>query len=293
MTKIAAAIPAIMAAATPQMLASIAMAAAAGGIDAYGRRQTQKTNDAANQQWLAYQDRKENAARLAEERGMKKAQSSLDQYLDTGTGEARAETIDTEADRLSGEFEQGLDEGAANVIASDPGAGRSDVFDEALAKSINTATTDARKRMQALARASAYGGSSGGMSMNDATRGMTAGTQIGNINMARGNNISALQRYQAVQPEIFEYRQSPMVPILQAGSMLMGGMDPSKMGSWGTSVFANGANAANPALTGFRPIARPANLGGTAVSTAGSPTGGGLSIFNPAVPDRGFSFMRV
>lgn len=289
MTKIAAAIPAILAAATPQMLASVAMAAAAGGIDAYGRRQTQKTQDAANQQWLAYQDRKEKNARAAEERGMKKAQSSLDQYLDTGTGEARAETIGTEADRLSGEFEQGLDEGAANVIANAPGAGRSEVFDEAMAKSINEATAESRKRMQALAKASAYGGSSGGMNMNDAMRGMDVGTKIGTINAARGNNINALQRFQNVQPEMFEYRQSPMVPILQAGSMLVGGMDPGG-GAFGQSIFKP---AAGSPASGFRPIARPAGLGTTAMSTAGSPTGVGGSVFNPAVPSRGFSFMRV
>jgi hypothetical protein len=130
------------------------------------------------------------------------------------------------------------------------------------------------------------------MGMTDQTRQMNTGIGLGTINNQRAGNLSVLDRFRGVQPEQFSYRQSPLVPILQAGSAVVGGINPGD-GAFGQSIFGKAAAAGSPAA-GFRPIARPAGLGGAAtMSTANAPRGAGSMLFQPAVATPGFSFMKV
>jgi len=221
-----------VAALAPQLIASLAMTAAATGIDAYGRRQVRKDQDAANTAWLDYQRR--NKARF----------------------EGLDESSRAEADRLEGIYGANeLDALAQDTLLSGQDPGRSDVFDTAMAKSLADATAEARKRIQGLAKASAYGGGTQfgqGQVLGEAFQ--DAGTSIGFTNNERRGNTGTLQRYQTVQPEVFEYEQSPLVPILQAGSMIVGGMGPDQ---WG-KMFGGGGLAPTSSI---RPLPRPAGLG--------------------------------
>lgn len=237
----------------PQLLTSLALAGASTAIDAYGRNRVRRDQDRANAAWLDYQRRNKARFELMDEAERAKAQTAFMENLDAQGQESRERIIDTEASRLEDLYGEGLDDLSQDVLAGAQDPGRSEVFDTAMAKSLADATAEARKRMQGLARASAYGGGTQfgqGQVLGEALQ--DAGTDIGFANINRSGNTGILQRYQSVQPEMFEYEQSPLVPLLQAGSMIVGGMDPS--------AFAKGANwLQNPgALTSsIRPVPKP------------------------------------
>ena len=238
---------------------------AAGGtlLDARGRRQHQRRQDAATQNWLDYQDRKTKQFNQQEEANRELAQIALNKNLEGSTQDAREDVINTEANRLEGEFTEGLPDLAGELTAGAQAPGTSQVFDEAMAAGLAETTKSVRERLAALAKATAYGGGSmGGMGVYDALRGQSAANEIVGINNNRRGDTNTLRRYQSVQPEILQYRQSPVVPLAKAaGNILLSGA---------------GADMFGPGMTT-----------GTGLTLAdGGPTGAG---FLP--PPRGFSFM--
>lgn len=254
-----------VAALAPTLLASLGMAAAATAIDAYGQRQVRKDQERANAAWLDYQRRNKARFEGMEESERANAEAAFRENLAMQDQGSREGIIDTEATRLEDIYGGGLDDLSRDVLASGQDPGRSEVFDTAMASSLAEATAEARKRMQGLAKASAYGGGTQfgqGQVLGGALQ--EAGTDIGFANTNRMGNTGTLQRYQTVQPEMFEYKQSPLVPLLQAGSMIVGGMDPTKFGAmFGTPIPAGAPTTAltGSAWTGVpRPQPRPAQF---------------------------------
>lgn len=264
-----------IAALAPQLPASLALAGASTMIDAAGRRRVQKDQDAANQTWLDFQRRRKAIAAGEEEAGRAKATTAFSENLDANTQENRENLIDTEAARLEADYASGLPALSQEVIGSGQDAGRSEVFDTAMARSLAEATAEARKRIQGLARSSAYGGGTQygqGQVLGDRFR--DASEDIGFANDSRRGSAASLQRYQTVEPEMLEYKQSPLVPLLQAGSMVVGAMDPSKL----SGLFGGAGGAVKSSLRPTpRPVSAPAQFSFMPQMSAYTPTmGGGL-----------------
>lgn len=240
-----------IAAISPALLGSLALGAGASLLTSSGLRATQRRNDAAKAAWLDYQNR--NKARLEgrEDANREKAQTAAGESLRMQSQASREGVIDAEAARLEENYGAGLPDIARDTLASSQEAGRSEVFDTEMAKSLAKATAEARDRIKALAKSSAYGGGTQfgmGQTLNDAYG--DAATEIGFVNDQRRGDIGILARHQQVQPEIFEYSPSPMVSLMQAGSAILGGMDPSSL----SGLFGAGGGAM---ASSIRPKARP------------------------------------
>jgi hypothetical protein len=244
MSKIALAFPALATMSAGTSLAiGAGLTAASIGVDAYGRKQNAKDQKKSNQQWQNFQDRQAQQFARRDEADQRRATAELDASLDAQDGESRAEVIDTEAARLEGEYAKDLP--TASGYEEGSNLAKSEVFNEALAKKIGSATQDARGRMQAMARMQATGGNTmGSMGMTDALRNQDTGLTLSGINRGRASDLAGLQRDQQRTPWIHEYDQSPLVPVLgAAGSLFMGG------GAQGLgAMFAGNAAAAGAPL---------------------------------------------
>lgn len=263
-----------IAAISPMLLGSLALGAGASLLQSSGLRATQRRNDVAKAAWLDYQNR--NKARLdaSETANREKAQTAAGESLRMQSQESREGVIDAEAARLEENYGAGLPDIARDTLASSQEAGRSEVFDTEMARSLAKATAEARDRIKALAKSSAYGGGTQfgmGQTLNDAYG--DAATEIGFTNDQRRGDIGILARHQTVQPEIFEYNPSPMVSLMQAGSTILGGMDPSSL----SGLFGGGSAMASS----IRPKANPRRLSFMPTQSAYVPSypmgaGGGL-----------------
>jgi hypothetical protein len=260
-----------IAALSPMLLGSLALGAGASLLQSSGMRATQKRNDAAKTAWLDYQNRNKARLEASETAGRERAQTAAGENLRMQSQESREGIIDAEAARLEENYGAGLPDIARDTVASSQEAGRSEVFDTEMARSLAKATSEARDRIKALAKSSAYGGGTQfgmGQTLND-TYG-DAATEIGFTNDQRQGDIRTLQRHQTVQPEVFEYQQSPLVSIMQAGSAILGGMDPSSL----SGLFGAGGGAM---ASSIRPKARPTGF-------SFLPTQSTQSAFVPSYP---------
>ena len=277
---------------TPALIGSLALGAGAAAINYAGQRKMQKQQDRANEEWMQFQNLKKQQADTIEQAEREKAKIGLEETLAQQTGDAIDDTIDTETDRLSAAFTEGLEGTADSMIAGAQAPGRDAVFDDAMAASLAKATGDARERLAALARASAYGGGTmGGLGQSLADANADAAMTIGNANLFRNSATENLRRWQTVQPEMFEFKQSPLVPIMQAGSALMG-LAGGGGGFWGKDLLAGAGGLTAPpmaavqsAVGGFSPAAATSS-GGSGMFTAT----GGANPFG-GMPSKGFSFM--
>lgn len=256
-----------LAALTPALLTSVGLGLGAAAISGMGQRAHQKRQTAANNAWLDYQNRQKARFQGMEETNRTKAQEAANESLRLNTQDSREGIIDAEAARLEENYGAGLPDIAQDTLGSAQDPGRSEVFDTAMARSLAKATEEARSRIKSLAKSSAYGGGTQfgmGQTLGDAYG--DAATEIGFTNDQRRGDVNTLQRYQTVQPEILEYRESPLVPLLQAGSMIVGGMDPSKF----SGMFGGGKMASS-----LRPLANP-RLASSGFSFMPVPSSGGF-----------------
>lgn len=265
MAKIAALMP---------LLASAALGAGSTLVERAGQKKFERDQEAANQRWLKYQRDKSAQFDQRETENKARADAAVNTNLAANTQENRQNVVDTEAARLGENFTAGIPQFARDTLGNAQQPGESQVFDEAMAKGLADTTAQARQRIQALAKASAYGGGTQfgqGQTLGDVLG--RAGEDVGFANDARSGNTRTLQRYQTVQPEVLEYKQSPMVPLLSAASSIVGGMDPSKLsgmfGTGGGAVASSIRPLARPASFSFMPTAAPAR-------SAFIPMGGGL-----------------
>jgi hypothetical protein len=226
-------------------------------------RQTQKRNDEAARQWLDYQNRQKGIFEGKETAARDAAKVASDENLRMQGQESREAVIDAEAARLEEQYGAGLPAAARDAVASSQEAGQDEVFDSEMAKSLAKATEDARSRIKALAKSSAYGGGTQfGMGQTlDQTYG-DAATDIGFLNDRRRGDQNTLLRHQQVQPEVFTYEKPGYVSAMEAASAIIGGMDPASL----SSLFGSGKMASS-----LIPKANP-RLMGTVATRAAQPT---------------------
>lgn len=239
----------------PALIGSLALGAGASVLSSMGQRAHTKRQNAANASWLDFQNRQKARFQGMEETNRVKAQEAAGENLRLNSQDSREGIIDEEAARLEESYGAGLPDVARDTLASSQDPGRSEVFDTAMARSLAKATEEARSRIKSLAKSSAYGGGTQfgmGQTLNDAYG--DAATEIGFTNDQRRGDVNTLQRYQTIQPEVLEYKESPLVPLLQAGSMIVGGMDPSKL----SGLFGGGKMASS-----LRPMANPRLMAGS------------------------------
>ena len=272
MTKVAALAPALMAM-SPAMAAGIGLAATGVGtaLQYRDQRQHQKRQDAANNSWINFQNQKSAEFDAQDDRNRQLAQAELSRNLDQSGGDTRMETINAETDRLTEDYTAGMPDISQEALTAG-GPDKSEIFDTALSNSVGNATAEARKRIQAMAKATAYGGGSmGSMGMNDMLRNQGTANAVGGINDGRMGDINTLRRYQSIQPEMLRFDQGAAAPILNAaGQFAMGGGLQGlgeTMAGWGTNLAPKSSLippvrptfAAAPAMSGsaFAPTPNP------------------------------------
>lgn len=270
MAKVAAIAPVLAGISAPAALGiGAALTGGSALLSRYGQNQHIKRQNEANDRWLAYQRDKTNRFEAKDRENRLKAEAALAENLDNSDGASRAATIAAEEERLADEFTKNIPTTADEIRGSGQETGISQVFDEELARSVGNATKEAKDRMKALATATAYGsGSMGSMGMTDMLRNIGTSNTLSGINNNRRGDIGILQRYQTVEPEFLEYKESPLVPIMNAAgsfflgggpqnlaSMLGGGGAASSTVSASTPSTATGAGSA--LTSSLRPVARP------------------------------------
>ena len=243
------------------MLISAALSAAGAAINYAGQKSAQSKNEKSKREWLAYQNRQKRIAQQREDEERNRARGELAKVEEANTRDAREEVIEDETARLTEDWEGSVRPASFTTDearGTGQEAGRSEVFDASLARELGDATEESRNRIRNLARATSYGsGTLGGMGMTLGDVFDNAATEVGFINDRRRGNTNTLQRYQTVEPEMFEYTGSPLASALSMGGSLVGSMG----GGGGLGSIFGGGSAAP--MTSPIPVPRPAGLGGT------------------------------
>ena len=163
----------------------------------------QDKQNAANAEWVAYQTKARNDAQAAEEADRQKASAAQQDTLAKVTPQAQEAAQGTEQARLNTLYTQGADPNAtanpASLALSGEKTGDS-TFMGGLTSAINNATSQARKRIAALATANSYGGSFGGLGTTVPEAFTHGGEDINLQNNMRQGNLKVFGVQQAVQP---------------------------------------------------------------------------------------------
>jgi hypothetical protein len=253
----------------PVSMVTLAGAAISAGAGIYEGQQaqaglaaTQQAQQSANDQWVAYQTRIHNQQAADEDAARSKATAAQQDTLNKVSPQAQAATQATEQDRLNSLYTRP----GASTAAGPGGPGASllsgessgnQTFMDSLTQQVNQATAAARKRIGALATASSYGGSFGGLGTTTPIIFAQGGNDINLQNAIRQGNLKTYGVEQQVQPVNYVVgpgttAQATLAKTLGsvAGS-LAGVGGPRALGdlSRGASVgIGAGFNAANPNL---------------------------------------------
>lgn len=150
--------------------ASAAVSAGATGVSAYMNNQNINAQNRANDQWRQYQEqqRREEQARQEEQR--KNADAARTQTLGDMTADKQMEAQATEEDRLKQIYgeDQSYNNADTNAALLSGQQNGGEAFKADLAERVSKASTEARKRIEALARINSYGGSFGGLANRNA-----------------------------------------------------------------------------------------------------------------------------
>lgn len=249
-----------------------------------------REQDAANQQWMDYQRKQTERATARDDELRSRNEASLGRYLDQADETSRLENIDAETERLTGLYDAGLEESVAvgpsgDAVMSDAGGFGSREFRDAVGGEVSRALADARERMSALARASAYGGSYGGMGTTQSEALADAGSSMALVNEMRGRNAQTLGRYQEVQPEQLQFQSSGLGELMSGigGSLAGAGLGADLDGILGGGMpGAASASTASPTAGAGPRVTRPSLS--FAPGTGQTPPGLSFSGVSPVRP---------
>ena len=195
----------------PTALVALAGSAITAGASLYEGQQaqagieaTQKAQQDANNQWVEYQQKIHNEQAQAEDAARTKATQAQQDTLSKVSPDAMKATQATEQDRLNSLYNK---PGAGAAAGTDPTAhllsGEStgnQTFMDSLTSQVNQATAAARKRIGALATASSYGGSFGGLGTTTPITFAQGGNDINLQNAIRQGDLKTYGVQQQVQP---------------------------------------------------------------------------------------------
>ena len=196
----------------PVSMATLAGAAVSAGAGIYegqqaqaGYQATQNAQQQANNQWVEYQQKIHNQEAQAEDAARTKATQAQQDTLSKVSPQAQEATQSTEQNRLNSLFN------APGATAASGGGGPSSLalsgentgnqtFMDSLTTQVNNATAAARKRIGALATASSYGGSFGGLGTTTPIAFAQGGNDINLQNAIRQGDLKTYGAQQQVQP---------------------------------------------------------------------------------------------
>jgi hypothetical protein len=194
-------------------LAGAALSAGAGiyegGQAAAGLEATNRAQQDANNQWVAYQQKIHNDQAQAEDAARQKATNAQQDTLSKVSPEAQAQSQTTEQGRLNSLYTQpgattasGAGPPSASLLSGESTGNQT--FMGSLTNAVNQATAAARKRIGALATASSYGGSFGGLATTVPIAFAQGGNDINLQNAIRQGNLKTYGVQQQVQPLQYE-----------------------------------------------------------------------------------------
>jgi hypothetical protein len=213
---------------------------------------TQDAQNKANAEWVAYQNKIHQEQSIAEQEGRRKATAAQQDTLGKVGPEAQAATQGSEQQRLNTLYnEKGGNQASdasnpANLTLSGEQSGNKGFMDS-LTTQVNQATSAARQRIGALAKASSYGGSFGGLGTTVPIAFAQGGNDINLENAIRQGNLKTYGVEQQVQP--LQYTVGPGTSSTQGIAKALGGIAGSLAGSAGPKI-AGGAWSGAGDLTG-------------------------------------------
>lgn len=212
----------------------------------FGQQSAQNKQEDAYNEWAAQQSKNRMLENARQEDMRKTSQAAQQQGLQDVSADAQKRAQAEEEARL-GDYLQGKDQQAtpdpsAPISIADrtlSGQNRADEggqFQTELAKQINNANAASKQRIQALARVSSYGGSSGGLDTMTQEALRRSGSAIDVTNDLRRGSLGAYGVEQAVNPKQISYTPSPIAGIASSlfsmgtqglGSMFAGAVNPA------------------------------------------------------------------
>jgi hypothetical protein len=223
-----------------------AVSLGAGAMQAQGQADMASKQQAANDQWVAYQQRIHQQQVTADEAARQQAENARQQTLQKVTPEAQQQTVTDEQKRLNtlynekSPYSQADQSNPASYATSGettgPGSGS---FMSNLTQKVNEASQLARQRISNLATAGAYGGTFGGLSTTTPIAFQQGAQQIQLQNDIRQGNLKTYGVEQQVQPLHYE---------MGSGTQALGGIAGAlaKIAGSGIGSGFAGSSAAVP-----------------------------------------------
>ena len=204
-----------------------------GSQAASGLAATQNAQNQANDQWVAYQKRIHDQQAADEQAAREKATAAQQSTLAKIGPQAQEQTQSTEQQRLNTLYNQpgaGTAQGAGSPLLSGEGTGNQSTTNSIMSQ-INQATAQARQRIAALATASSYGGSFGGLGTTVPITLAQGGNAINLQNAIRQGNLKTYGVQQQVQP--VQYAVGPGTGAAGSISKALGSIAGTLAGSAG------------------------------------------------------------
>ena len=195
----------------PVSMISLAGAAISAGAGLYEGSQaasqlaaTNQAQNNANNAWVAYQKQIHDQEALAEQTAREKATSAQQSTLNKISPQAQEQTQTDEQQRLNSLYNKAGasapgGQGGATPLLSGEGSGNQSTINS-ITSQVNQATAQARQRIAALATASSYGGSFGGLGTTVPIALAQGGNQINLENAIRQGDLKTYGVQQQVQP---------------------------------------------------------------------------------------------
>jgi hypothetical protein len=233
----------------PVSMVTLAGAAVSAGASLYegqqaqaGLEATQRAQTDANNQWVAYQQKIHNEQAQAEDAARSKATRAQQDTLEKVSPDAMKATQATEQDRLNSLYTRpgagtaaGAGAPSASLLSGEH-TGNQNLMDS-LTQQVNQATAAARKRIGALATASSYGGSFGGLGTTTPITFAQGGNDINLQNAIRQGNLRTYGVQQQVQP--VNYEVGPGTTQQMGVAKALGGIAGSLAGAGGPRAIGD------------------------------------------------------
>lgn len=197
--------------------------AASAGLSYVTQQNAIKRQDAANDQWSQYQRKQKGLEEQRQEQMRQQAEAARQNTLGQVAPDAQQNQQATEEARLTTDLggdapatAEAAQAAVNNELLSGQAQGGQE-FQTDIARRINTATQDARKRIKALATIQSYGGSFGGLGTENALNFGEGNNALKLINNQRQGSLNAYGSAQAVEPVKYATVSNPWGGI--AGSL--------------------------------------------------------------------------
>jgi hypothetical protein len=209
-------------------IASTVVGAAGSAMNAMGQANAQKKQKQEVEIWQEKQRANRNAENVRQEAMRKQAEAGRQKGVEDISIQSQQERQAAEEARLAAslagdnpESDAGVESGGVPLSVADTsllsGQQAGDAtFQEAAAKKIGEATSNARKRIAAMAKVASYGGTAGGLATTNKEALARSGAAIDAQNEFRRGSLGAFGLERAVEPVQVQFTPSPLANIFSA-----------------------------------------------------------------------------